>query len=288
MKRILIATDFSKDATRAMEYGIALARLFDAEIELHTVYSPSTLALGDRELALSAEYLEQAQHGMREHLEELADRMRGEGMAVKHSLGTGSPATAISERAEATGADLLVLGAHGSHGFDHTFLGSVAERTARTASCPVLTASTDVPPPSEIGKILVATDFSVDAAAALAWAEQLAARSGASLLLVHSVVPPFGVGEEELYVEDEYTSRQIDDSRSRLGEIAAGVDAPVETFVGRRYPETDALAQAAERGADMIVVGTRGRRGLPSIVLGSVTVRIMRGAHVPVVSVKSG
>ncbi len=287
MKRIVIATDFSRDATRALQHGVALAHLFDAEIELFTVHSLSPLALGDRELALSAEYLEQAQHGIRQHLEELAEQLRSEGATVKCNLGSGTPAPAIWERAEAAGADLLVLGAHGSHGFDHTFLGSVAERTARAATCPVLTASADAPEPSEVRKILVATDFSAHAEAALAWAQMLAERCGASLLLLHSVAPPFGVGEEELYVEDERTSKEIEKSRSRLEKIAARLDVDAEIFVGRRYPETDVLAQVAEQGADMIVVGTRGRRGLPGVVLGSTTVRIMRGARVPVASVKS-
>jgi nucleotide-binding universal stress UspA family protein len=285
MQRILIATDFSRDAFRAMQYGLVLAQQFKAGIELFTSFSPSSLKRSDPELAASG-YSERARAGVRENLGNLANRLSGEGVTVSYELGSGTPVTAICERAEAVSADLVVLGAHGSHGFDHTFLGSTAERTARAAACPVLTTSADAPEASEICKILVATDFSPDAEAALIWAQRLSARCGAAISLIHSVVPPFGVGEEELYTEDKRTSEEIEKARGHLQAIAAGLDTEVEISVGTHYPETDALREAAQSGADLIVVGTRGRRGLPAVVLGSTTVQIMRGARIPVVSVK--
>ena len=127
-------------------------------------------------------------------------------------------------------------------------------RAARAANCAVLTASADAPEPSEIRKVLVATDFSRDAEAALTWAQMVAARSGATLALIHSVIPPFGVGEEELYAEDKRTSEEIERSLARLEVIAAGVDVDVEISVGRRYPETDALREAVKSGADLILI----------------------------------
>lgn len=286
MKRILIATDFSRNAERATEYGVLFAKTFDAEIELFTSYAVSALALGDRELALSVGYLERAQEKTREHLDRLARELRAQGPSVRYTMTSGSPVNAICEHAETSRADLLVLGTQGEHGFDHTFLGSVSERVARAADCPVLTVSAEAPEPGPIRKILVATDFSRDADAAVVWAKALAARTGASIALLHSVPPPFGVGEDELTVDDEHTASEIERSRARLEEVAGAIDGETEVVVGRRYPESDALEQAEQLGADLIAVGTRGRRGLPHVVLGSTTVRIMRGARVPVVSVK--
>lgn len=286
MKRILIATDFSRDATRAQQYGVELARLFGADIELFTSYSESSLALGEQDMALSAEFLERAKDQTRAHLDEVAGQLRSDGFTVDYTLGTGAPAAAICDRVDAGAFDLLVLGTRGTHGFDHTMLGSVSERTARAAACPVLSACGDAPEPAGIRRILVATDFSPHADAALEWSRQLAERAGAAIALLHSVPLPFGVGEEELAVEDDHTANEIAKSRTRLEEIASRIGPGVEVMVGRRHPDTDALAQAEAWGADLIVVGTRGRRGLPHVVLGSTTVRLMRRAQIPVVSVK--
>jgi nucleotide-binding universal stress UspA family protein len=286
VKRILIATDFSPDAGQALKHGVAFAQMFDAEIELFTSYAVPTLALGPEAFALPAGFLEQSEAATRKQLEQIAASLREQGIAVDCSVGPEYPSGAICDRARASGADLIAMGTAGRRGLDHVLLGSVAERVVRLGPCPVLTVSSRAPEVAPIRKVLVATDFSRDAEAALAWADTLIARCGASLILVHSVPPPFGLGEEESYQDDERTRTRMEESRAQLEELAKGIDAEVEVAVGRRYPETDALAQAAERGADLIVVGTRGRRGLPHVVFGSTAERVIRRAPLPVVSVK--
>lgn len=59
-----------------------------------------------------------------------------------HVVDGSSVADAIGDGAEVLGADLIVMGTHGRTGLAHVFLGSVAERTLRKASCPVLTVHT--------------------------------------------------------------------------------------------------------------------------------------------------
>ena len=51
----------------------------------------------------------------------------------------GPASDAILEAAKTEGADVIVMGTHGRRGFQHLLLGSVAERTLRLATCPVLT-----------------------------------------------------------------------------------------------------------------------------------------------------
>jgi hypothetical protein len=58
---------------------------------------------------------------------------------VTAAIETGSPADRIVAYAQRIGAEVVVLGAHGRTGFTRALLGSVAERVARTASCPVMT-----------------------------------------------------------------------------------------------------------------------------------------------------
>ena len=61
------------------------------------------------------------------------------GKVEPHVLEGASVAETLRKTAVDLGADLIVMGTHGRTGLAHVFIGSVAERTLRTAPCPVLT-----------------------------------------------------------------------------------------------------------------------------------------------------
>jgi len=284
---ILIVTDFSAHAENAMRHGIALARLVGGKIELFSSVPNPALALGHDAFALPEGYLAETEKRARLKLEELAKPLFDEGLSVSCSLASETPSMAICQRARAVDSDLIVLGTHGRSGLSRAILGSVAERTIRLAHCSTLTAHAESPQPGPIRKILLATDFSEEAGAALHWAASLASRCGAELILLHSATPPFGVGEEETYLDDEATRRRIAQAREQLEDIAGSIDCAKEICVGRRYPDTDILKEAKKRGADLIVLGTRGRRGLPHVLFGSTAEQVVRRSLLPVVSVKN-
>ena len=63
----------------------------------------------------------------------------GYGLVAMAHLAELPPAQAITQTAEEIGADVIVMGTRGLAGLKHVLLGSVAERTIRTAPCPVIT-----------------------------------------------------------------------------------------------------------------------------------------------------
>ena len=121
--------------------------------------------------------------------------------------------------------------------------------------------------------IVVGTDFSEGARGALQHAVRLAAPSGARLALVHA------------YEDQSDASRSADDVASAVqaqldaavAENASGCGVVVETFVRRGAPWEKLLNVAVEVGADLIVVGATGQRGLSSAtnLLGSVAYRVV-------------
>lgn len=146
------------------------------------------------------------------------------------------------------------------------------------------------------GPILCAVDFSTDSRAALDWAVGQAKLADLSLVVLHVVHDPAAspgfyrtVGEDwlrpmaavaEQMMEEfltEATAASPDQARLRAAErrMIAGLPA------GRTVEVADSL------GASMIVVGSRGRTGLPHILLGSVAERIVQTAAMPVVVVKA-
>src|SRR5687767_3888823 len=146
---------------------------------------------------------------------------------------------------------------------------------------------------TRITRILVPTDFSTTADAALEYAFVLADRFGASLHLLHVVADPFiadGMAAET-YVLDAPALREamLEDARERLAHRAAPRETTatrIETEVLFGHGARTIAEYAAERGADLIVMGTHGRTGVAHLLLGSIAERLVRTAPCPVLTVR--
>ena len=196
-------------------------------------------------------------------------------------------APAIVEYAEAEEIDLIVLGTHGRRGLRRFLLGSVAEEVVRTAGCPVVTVPhEDARHTDSIERIVVPFDFSADSVWALETAKELAATYGSRLDVVHAIMPPMaagGVADSPLpsgvWVDIE---KKIREDLVQRVESTAGPEVPIETHVleGRAAGRITKFAE--EMGADLIVIGSHGLSGLRRFLLGSVSERVVRSAHCPV------
>jgi len=137
-----------------------------------------------------------------------------------------------------------------------------------------------------IQRILVATDFSDLADTVVDQAIDLAKQLGASLILVHSYeIPIYGFPDGVLVAPADVASRIGAAAQSELDAIARShADRGVAiTTVLRMGPAWDEInSVAAEQLADLIVVGTHGRRGLSRALLGSTAERVIRTAVRPV------
>jgi universal stress protein A len=158
-------------------------------------------------------------------------------------------------------------------------LGSVAERTARLAKCPVLALHAESPAPRPLRKLLVPMDFSPAALAALELARTLL-EPGGEIVLLHSIAPVLPAGAPERPLEDPRAEQWARTEFEKLRGSLAGVNAPLVL----RYGAADdaVIEAAAEIAADAIVMGTRGRSGIAHVLLGSVAERVLRRASTPV------
>ena len=143
-----------------------------------------------------------------------------------------------------------------------------------------------------ITRILVPTDFSDDAGAALTYALGLAQPFGAAVALLHVVEDPLaaGVWSSEVYTA-QIAGLQINlvrDAEQRLKEYAAERGGPITTEV-RTGPAAHVILDfAREQAFDLIVMGTHGRTGLAHVVMGSVAERVVRLAPCPVLTLRGG
>jgi len=139
--------------------------------------------------------------------------------------------------------------------------------------------------------ILVPTDFSEYADHALAYAVNLAAQLDATIHLVHAIsvpaagIPELGVAYSSLMMESTTKEAQRElDERATLYRDRVSL-GPVRVEVGDARDVIDQVAKTI--GADLIVMGTHGRRGLRRMLLGSVAETVVRSAPCPVLTVHS-
>ncbi len=282
---ILIATDGSECAGRAAATGLSLAATFGATV--HVVY---VLDLSDVPDSVSEEAAtRENDHGARA-VGSIEREGRELGVSVQTNLLDPEDGVheAIVSHASEIGASLIVQGSHGRTGVRRILLGSVAERTIRAASIPVLTVTTEMLM-SPLERILIPTDGSAGALAAANQAIQLADRLDATLHVIHAVDVSKLAGDVaagSLYVEYERQGeRAVDEVVKRAKE--AGVSS-IERRVVAGRPARAIVDYAQDHDIELIAIGTHGRSGIDRYLVGSVAEKVVRMASMPVLTAKAG
>jgi nucleotide-binding universal stress UspA family protein len=136
--------------------------------------------------------------------------------------------------------------------------------------------------------ILVPTDFSESAEYALDYAVQLAAKLDGRILLLNAIgTPALGVPELGLAVTSTMMESLVKGNSAELDKLATSKrPAKIETLL-RSGDARDVIVLAAkEFDADLIVMGTHGRRGVSRALLGSVAEGVVRAAPCPVLTIR--
>jgi nucleotide-binding universal stress UspA family protein len=151
----------------------------------------------------------------------------------------------------------------------------------------------EAPMTPRIKKVLVPTDFSAPSDLALEYGKSLAEQFGASLLLLHVIEDPFiaGAWSSEIYVADMPQLRDSlrREAESRLARLVSPAERErlritTEVIVGSAAQAIREVA--ADRGVDLLVMGTHGRSGMAHLLLGSVAEKMVRIAPCPVLTVR--
>ena len=182
-----------------------------------------------------------------------------------------------------TDADLVVVGANGLGAVKHFLLGSVTGALLHKSACPVVVV------PTELGtrrnRVVVGVDSSHSSNAALLFAADEADRLSGELLVVHAWQYPYTIsgeaasGRTELCLVDAalVLDEAVEFARVRMSGNVVGQLAEAHA--------AQALLDASLDG-DMLVVGSRGRGGFRSMLLGSVAHAVSVNAPCPVVVVR--
>lgn len=286
-ERILVPADGSEIAAAASEAAISLAGQFDAD--LYAIYVLERKRLPSE---FESEAVKERMRLGREALDAIDERAAttdvGVTTAVLENEEEKPVHRTIMDYADDQSVDCIVMGTHGRTGIGRMVLGSVAEQTLRESSVPVMTVHEDTKFDPDFDSLLVPTDGSDSAEAALDHAIDLALATDAAVHIINVV--DIGV------VTGEFNAGRVMEALEEAGERAlevainrakdAGVST-VEATVLSGTPHRAVCDYADERDVDGIVMGTHGRTGLGRFILGSVTERVVRHSDVPVIATKA-
>lgn len=290
---VVVGFDGSAPATAALDWAAAEASRRDLPLKVVlAVELGSALPMPMDSGAPWA--MAKIESAAREVLADAVDRARktDPGLVVESSLVVDTAAAALV--AASRSAALVVVGNRGHGEFVGTLLGSVAFGVTAHSQCPVAVVrggSMRVPGPD--APVVVGVDGSPAADAAVDEAADMAERAHAPLKVVAAYqVPVTGwVGVTpwlDVYPEEELAEAAAGTAKEVLAQARTRIrrnhhDLGVE-FIGVRSRPADALAEHSKT-AGVVVVGSRGRGGFTSLVLGSVSRGLVHLAESPVLVV---
>jgi len=293
-QNILCATDFSDFSNHTVNYGVALAKEFDAKLVVCHVIDLSSVAIyGEFQLdpvGQQNRIIEDA----KEQLEAVTDCQTVEWEPL---ITVGKPADEILRAVEDKSIDLVISATRGRSGLKRLILGSVTERLMLTLPCPLLVLRrpehefVGVPEQAfKLKKILVGCDFSPDSGQALEHALSLAQEFEAELHLANVIEPPtqpnFPKADTSATAEirEDYRNLLNQKLKDLVPQEARNWCTP-QTSILKGQPYEELAGYAESNHIDMIVMGIRGHGLVKTLFLGSTTDRVVRRSPCPVLSV---
>lgn len=271
MKTIVVPTDFSDEAAKALPVAAQLARLFNAQLHLvHVlprVVPNYSFQIHDVD-ALYRQALGQAEH----RFEELKTIPCLSGLHLHTHVVSGVEPVDLLQDVRFAGADLLVIASTGATGLQEILLGSNAEHLIRRANMPVLVLKN---PPAyiDLKTVVFASDFQN--------------HYDSSIDFLRSLFDGFGYPTIHLlFVNTLSHFVPTHDSKPAMEAFAAryGLSGCTFNLVDEFDVEKGLLDFAKETKADLIVLGTHGRRGLRHLLEGSIAEDVANHATIPVLT----
>ena len=306
LDRVVVALDFSEPSVRALTW-VAQHFARGAELVLvHVIHVPVVPRFLEGRYPPAERLVETARAGAEVRMRELVSSV-ATGL-VWTEVRVGRPDEEIVRVAEEYRADLIVVGRSAPRAGLWGRLGTTAQRVLRRATVPVLLAAET--PPRAPSRVLAGVDESELTAPVLDWTRLLVERFAADAIVVHVVHPmqfdnsvvAHGLSQavadssRRAHLDDELIHRDAErwlaeqvarQLARQTGAPDGAPEAQVMTLVALEGLAEDVLvAEASSRGAELVVVGSRGAGAVQRLLIGSVAEAVLLRSPCPVLVVR--
>ena len=277
MGKILVPVDFSEYSEYALEVAASMAKQSDSEIILLHMMGLSEAVLtkdASQEAAEAHYYMKLT----RKRFGDFLDKEYLQGVTVHEMVQNYKIFSEINEVALDVGAELIVMGSHGSSGISSLFVGSNTEKVVRTSKVPVLVVKKQRPN-YRPERVVYACDYKVDDLSAYQEAFKFFKRWETEIHLVYVNLP----------TEHFKSSEEIEKERDLFFKVAHSGKKPAEvkTHVVSDYSVEGGIFYCATAlGANLIAMPTHGRKGMAHFFKGSIGEDVANRAEIPVITFK--
>lgn len=312
IKRILVPTDFSVGSDKAIAFAMRLAHLNNGEIDLIHIVPEMQYYIrfmsSEVSMELSREMIDNAEKRIEGSISNIPEEIRGE-FFIKTDR---KPAESILHHAKNRSYDLIIIGAKGEHK-SKMRRGGVTLQVIRNSKIPVLTIEEDTAS-NAIKSILVPTDGSDLSFTAVEKAARLAATLGGEVTLFYVAEMRVGLSDSVLLMPTEINDEQLYsalisklkkflNARNNTGinftkgeknfrdlltvELENEVkEVALRTEITTGFSPNFEIETYARKNSDLVVMATHGHTGFASLMLGSVTEKVVQHLNKPVLTVR--
>jgi nucleotide-binding universal stress UspA family protein len=257
MKRILVPCDFSDPAVQAFKFAVEVAKKNGGEIVLlHVVELPvmhDTVLMPT--LSFEEAYLKDVKADATKNFEQMKSKWAKDEPTVTTLLEYGPTTPTIRQCIEDQKIDLVIMGTHGASGLKEFLVGSNAEKIVRTSPVPVIALKNQL---KEVKSIVFPSNLNTEQEELTQKVKDLQHAFGAKLHIVYVNTPA-------LFKRDAETKEQLHAFTKRFM-----LQNYTLNIVNDYSEEAGIAAFAKEVSADMVAIGTHGRRGLNHLLSGSI------------------
>jgi nucleotide-binding universal stress UspA family protein len=217
INRILVPVDFSDTGLLAVEHATFMARLFKADLYLlHIIESIEFPFNLNQPFFLIGKYDDELEKICTIELDDLAKQIRKlHGITVTTLIIKDKVVTGIRDAAKDNKIDVIIMGTHGSKGFDEYFIGSNAHKTVTLSPCPVITIQTHS---KKMGfkNIVMPIDNSLHSRQKVDTVIELASHYGAKIHILGLIDPDEDIDEKKFNIKIETVENCSKKSQSGL------------------------------------------------------------------------
>ncbi len=259
IERLLVAVDENIEENTALRYGVNLARILGADLDVIHVVEEALIYPGwGAMVAKTKDDIDRQERRMRSELEKYKEGLKVDiGVGIREGV---SPAAEVLNELHEENFDLLVVGSHGASAVMEFLLGGISSQIIHHAKKPVIV----VKKMRDIANILMCTAGSKCSFGAIRYSASIAKAAGADVTVL-SISP--WKSSEAVNQAWEFVHAGVEILKEH------GVAAGEMVRIGK--PAEEILAEARKQDFDLIVMGYRGTSAVADMLLGEVASKVM-------------